>query len=276
MGTRLGGALRGCGLGLLAGGLWFLVEAVGNRAAGGVVATRTLGMIAALDVGLAAAAGLVLGAIFPRGGVLLGLAMGAAYGFMRVYEPPGMGAEAVFVVVAAAALAVGGWIARRDAERSGGSVLAFVHTALLGAAAVLAVDFTLDAVHASALRGLRLPVLIALLPLLALLADSLIGLVVRRRGVRLGLEAAAAVIALAVLGKPLSTAPLENRVVTAVPPPKETPDIFLVSLDTTRADHLSLYGHDRPTSPNLEAFAADALTFTQARSTAGWSLPGHA
>jgi hypothetical protein len=113
-------------------------------------------MIAALDLGLAAAAGLVLGAIFPRGGVLLGLAMGAAYGFMRVYEPPGMGAETVFVLVAAAALAVGGWIARR----SGGGVLAFVHTALLGAAAVLAVDFTLDAVHASALRGLRLPVLI--------------------------------------------------------------------------------------------------------------------
>jgi hypothetical protein len=128
MGTRLGGALRGCGLGLLAGGLWFLVEAVGNRAAGGVVATHTLGMIAALDLGLATAAGLVLGAIFPRGGVLLGLAMGAAYGFMRVYEPPGMGAATVSVLVAGAAVA-GAAVApaaRRSAVQSGGGWLATI------------------------------------------------------------------------------------------------------------------------------------------------------
>ena len=171
--------------------------------------------------------------------------MGAAYGFMRVYEPPGMGAETVFVLVAAAALAVGGWIARRDAGRSGGGgVLAFVHTALVGAAAVLAVDFTLDAVHASALRGLRLPVLIALLPLLALLADWLIGLVVRRRGVRLGLEVAAAAIALTALGKPVDGA-AGDRVVTAVPP-KETPDIFLVSRRRARLTCRSTVTTARP------------------------------
>jgi arylsulfatase A-like enzyme len=276
MTSRMGGALRGCGLGLLAGALWFLVESVGNRVAGGVVAAPTLAMIAALDVGLGALAGLLLGAILPRGGVLLGLGMGAAYGFLRVYEPPGMGAEAVFAIAAALALVVGAWLARRDAQRPGGAVLAFVHTVLLGSAAILAAEFTLDAVHASALRGLRLPVLIAALPLLAVLADWLIGFAIRRRGLRLGLEIAAAVVALATLGKPLSTAPLENRVVTAVPPPRDTPDVFLISLDTTRADHLSLYGYQRATSPNLEAFAADALTFTQARSTAGWTLPGHA
>ena len=45
------------------------------------------------------------------------------------------------------------------------------------------------------------------------------------------------------------------------PPPAGTPDIFLISLDTTRADHLSLYGYERPTSPNLEALAGDALVF---------------
>jgi arylsulfatase A-like enzyme len=276
MASRVGGALRGCGLGLLAGVLWFFVESVGNRFAGGVVAAPTLAMIAALDVGLGALAGLLLGAILPRGGVLLGLGMGAAYGFLRVYEPPGMGAEAVFAVAAALALVVGTRLARRDAQRPGGGVLAFVHTVLLGSAAILAAEFALDSEHASALRGLRLPVLIAALPLLAVLADWLIGFVIRRRGLRLGLEIVAAVVALAILGKPLSTAPLENRVVTAVPPPKDTPDVFLISLDTTRADHLSLYGYPRPTSPNLEKLAADALTFTQARSTAGWTLPGHA
>src|SRR5262249_50198853 len=157
---------------------------------GGVVSGPTLGTIAAIDVGLGGVAGLLLGAIFPRGGVQLGLAMGAAYGFLRVFEPPGMGAEAVFVLAAAAALVVGGWIARRDARRSGGGVLAFVHTALLRAAAVLVADFALDAMHASALRGLRLPILIAALPLLAVLADWVIGLVIRRRALRFGLEVA--------------------------------------------------------------------------------------
>src|SRR5262249_27250165 len=191
MRSRFGGALRGCGLGVLAGALWFLLESVGNRVAGGVVSGPTLGRIAALDVGIGAVAGLLLGAIFPGGGVQLGLAMGAAYGFLRVFEPPGMGAESVFVLAAAAALVIGGWIARRGAHRSVGGSLAFVHTALLGAAAVLVADFTLDAVHASALRGLRLPVLIAGLPLLAVLADWLIGLAIRRRALRFGLEMAA-------------------------------------------------------------------------------------
>src|SRR5262249_2244584 len=46
--------------------------------------------------------------------------------------------------------------------------------------------------------------------------------------------------------------------------------------DTTRADHLSTYGYGRETSPNLTAFAADAMRFTQARSPAAWTLPGHA
>ncbi len=272
MTTRLGGALRGGGLGILAGGLWFLLEAVGNWAAGGVVPGPTLGRIAALDVGFGALAGAVLGAVLPRGGLALGLAMGAAYGFLRVFAPPGVGAEGVFVLVAVAAVAAGARLGRRD----GGGVLAFVHATVLGAAAVLGADLALDSMRASALRGLRMPIVIAALPLAAVALDWVLGLAVRRRGLRLGLEVAAAGVALAILGSPLSTAPLENRVVTAVPPPKGTPDVFLISLDTTRADRLSLYGYGRPTSPQLEAFASDAVAFTQARSTAGWTLPGHA
>jgi len=134
----------------------------------------------------------------------------------------------------------------------------------------------IDAMHAKALRGFRMPVAVALLPLAVVAVDWLLGFLIPRRGVRLTLEVAAAAVALAVLGSPLSTAPLEHRVVTAVPPPKGTPDVFLISMDTTRADRLSLYGYARPTSPRLDAFAADALTFNQARSAAGWTLPGHA
>ncbi len=270
--SRLGGAARGLGFGVVAGALWFGLEAVSNWAAGGVVPGPILGRIATLDVGLAALAGLGLGALLPRGGAALGLALGAAYGFLRVFAPPGMGAEAVYVLVAAGAVAAGAWLAGRD--RNG--VLAFVHMALLSAAAVLGLDFALESMRAGALRGMRLPLALALLPLVAVALDRLLALVLRRRGLRFGLELAAAGVVLAVLGSPLSTAPIDNRVVTGVPPPKGTPDVFLVSLDTTRADRLSLYGYGRPTSPQLEALAADALTFTQARSTAGWTLPGHA
>ena len=34
------------------------------------------------------------------------------------------------------------------------------------------------------------------------------------------------------------------------------PSILLVTVDTLRADHLSCYGYERPTSPRLDRFAA--------------------
>ena len=37
------------------------------------------------------------------------------------------------------------------------------------------------------------------------------------------------------------------------------PDIILVTVDALRADHLGVYGYDRPTSPNLDALAAEAV-----------------
>jgi arylsulfatase A-like enzyme len=271
-GSRLAGALRGLCLGALAGVLWFALEAIGNWLGGGFVPSATLRAIAELDLVIGAVAGAVLGAVLPRGGLALGVALAMVYGFLRVFEPPGMGAEGVYVLVAAVLVAAVARLGRRD----GAGVLAFVHATLLGAAAVLGLETLLDQLHAHALRGLRLPVAIAAVPAVSVAADWLIGLAIRRRGIRLGLELAAAAVACAVLGRPLSTAPLESRVVTAVPPPAGTPDVFLVSLDTTRADHLSLYGYGRPTSPNLEKLAADALVFTQARSAAGWTLPGHA
>lgn len=55
-----------------------------------------------------------------------------------------------------------------------------------------------------------------------------------------------------------------------------TPDVLLIVLDTMRADRLSCYGHSQPTSPNLDAFAADALLFEHAISPAQWTIPAHA
>lgn len=39
------------------------------------------------------------------------------------------------------------------------------------------------------------------------------------------------------------------------------PNVILLVLDSLRADHLGCYGYERPTSPNLDRFAKDALRF---------------
>lgn len=59
-------------------------------------------------------------------------------------------------------------------------------------------------------------------------------------------------------------------------PSKQPPNVLFISLDTVRADRLSLYGHDRPTSPFLDAWAqSNAVVFEQAIAAAPWTLPSH-
>ena len=51
------------------------------------------------------------------------------------------------------------------------------------------------------------------------------------------------------------------------PVPAQVPqgfNIILITIDTTRADHLSAYGYARPTSPNLDALAKDGTLFEHA------------
>lgn len=51
--------------------------------------------------------------------------------------------------------------------------------------------------------------------------------------------------------------------------------VVVVSLDTTRPDHLSAYGYDRETSPTLARLAREGTVFRNARSTSSWTLPSH-
>lgn len=54
------------------------------------------------------------------------------------------------------------------------------------------------------------------------------------------------------------------------------PNVVLISADTLRADRLSLYGHDRPTTPGLEAWAAGSATvFLDTVAPTPWTLPSH-
>jgi arylsulfatase A-like enzyme len=58
-----------------------------------------------------------------------------------------------------------------------------------------------------------------------------------------------------------------------VPPPHH---VLLVSIDTLRADHVGSYGYAKPTTPHLDALAAEAIVFENASTTAPWTLPAHA
>ena len=54
------------------------------------------------------------------------------------------------------------------------------------------------------------------------------------------------------------------------------PNVVIVLADTLRADHTSLYGYARPTTPRLDAWAARrAVVFENAVAPAPWTLPSH-
>jgi arylsulfatase A-like enzyme len=53
------------------------------------------------------------------------------------------------------------------------------------------------------------------------------------------------------------------------------PNILLIILDTVRAFNLSLYGHDRPNTPNLERWAREGTVFERALAPSSWTLPSH-
>lgn len=51
------------------------------------------------------------------------------------------------------------------------------------------------------------------------------------------------------------------------------PNIILIVIDCLRADHVGAYGYDRPTTPNLDRFAKQAVRFDHAITQATWTLP---
>jgi arylsulfatase A-like enzyme len=54
------------------------------------------------------------------------------------------------------------------------------------------------------------------------------------------------------------------------------PSIVLITLDTTRRDHLSCYGYHRKTTPNLDQLAEEGQRFDKAVAVSSWTLPTHA
>lgn len=52
--------------------------------------------------------------------------------------------------------------------------------------------------------------------------------------------------------------------------------MVLLSIDTARADHTSLYGYERDTTPFLVELAEDGVVFEEAYSPTSWTLTAHA
>lgn len=50
-------------------------------------------------------------------------------------------------------------------------------------------------------------------------------------------------------------------------------NVILYLIDTLRADRMSLYGHDRPTTPAIDALSAECVVFDNAHAPAPWTLP---
>jgi arylsulfatase A-like enzyme len=59
-------------------------------------------------------------------------------------------------------------------------------------------------------------------------------------------------------------------------PSPGSPNALLIVLDTVAADHLSLYGYERPTSPTMVELAERGVRFDRVQATSSWTLPSHA
>ena len=69
----------------------------------------------------------------------------------------------------------------------------------------------------------------------------------------------------------------ERYILRNVAPPKsDTPNVLLITLDTLRSDHVSCYGYERNTTPNLCRLASQGVLFENSFANSSWTLPSHA
>jgi len=80
-----------------------------------------------------------------------------------------------------------------------------------------------------------------------------------------------AVLALALCAAAAGSAPGQ----AAAPQPRARPSLVLLTLDTTRADHLGAHGVHRGLTPNLDALAARGARYARALSPTPLTLPAH-
>ena len=92
-----------------------------------------------------------------------------------------------------------------------------------------------------------------------------------RRTIVLGLAGAVVLAGLALVYF-LALAPARNPLRL---PPKASMNVLLITLDTTRSDHLGCYGDARAKTPALDALAAGGVRFSRVYCPAPLTLPSH-
>src|SRR5262249_60519635 len=133
----------------------------------------------------------------------------------------------------------------------------FLALPLLATAGVALGGFGIDELAGSRRWGAGLPFATAFLPLAAVAFERTLRIAVPRPAARLAVVLGALTLVVAGWGHPRATAPIDDPIVTGVPP-AHPPDGIPVTLDTTRADPLSTYGYPRGTAPSLRALAPGA------------------
>jgi arylsulfatase A-like enzyme len=71
----------------------------------------------------------------------------------------------------------------------------------------------------------------------------------------------------------LATEPFKAMKVAAVK--SASRNVLVITVDTLRSDHLSGYGYNRPTSPNIDLIAREGVLFQGAFAVASWTMPSH-
>ena len=99
----------------------------------------------------------------------------------------------------------------------------------------------------------------------------MMSLLARRSGIGRALTFAVALILLAGCSRSQPDVPQRWQAGAA-----EGFDLLLVTLDTTRADHLGSYGNPEAETPNLDRLAHEGVRFTDAMTVAPLTLPAHA
>ncbi|MBM4015871.1 MAG: hypothetical protein FJ293_13025 [Planctomycetes bacterium] len=74
----------------------------------------------------------------------------------------------------------------------------------------------------------------------------------------------------------LPAAARQDPPAAAAPAAAPRPNLVLITLDTTRADHLGCYGYPRPTSPTIDALAAESVVFERCLAVLPHTTPSHA
>jgi len=91
-----------------------------------------------------------------------------------------------------------------------------------------------------------------------------------------GVSCAAAILLLAACAILSSDASASVQATASPAIDTSRPSVVLIVMDTVRADHLSLYGYEHDTTPNLKVLARDSAVYTNAISPSDITLTSHA